>query len=54
MMKKSAKRARHVGNSNIAVDSLPRLQISLGIIALFERFMIESRFLPSSQTTGRK
>jgi len=37
MMKKSAKLARHVVNSNIAIDSLPRLQISLGIIALFEK-----------------
>ncbi len=36
-MKKSAKLARHVVNSNIAIDSLPRLQIALGIIALFEK-----------------
>ena len=34
---KSANLARHVVNSNIAIDSLPRLQISLGIIALFEK-----------------
>ncbi len=38
MMKKSAKHACHVVNSNIAVDSLATLQISLGNgIALFER-----------------
>ncbi len=38
MMKKSAKHACHVVNSNIAIDSLPTLQISLGNgIALFER-----------------
>jgi hypothetical protein len=37
MMKKSAKHARHVVNSNIAIDSLPTLQISLGSIALFEK-----------------
>jgi hypothetical protein len=37
MMKKSGKLAFHVVNSNIAVDSLPTLQILLGIIALFEK-----------------
>ncbi len=36
MMKISAKLACHVGNSNIAIDYLPTLQIPLGIIALFE------------------
>ncbi len=36
-MKKSAKLACHVVNSNIAIGSLPTLQISLGIIALFEK-----------------
>ncbi len=36
-MKKSAKLARYVVNSNIAIDSLPTLQISLGIIALLEK-----------------
>jgi hypothetical protein len=36
-MKKSGKLACHVLHSNIAVDSLPTLQISLGIIALFEK-----------------
>ncbi len=37
MMIKSANLACHVVNSNIANDSLPTLQISLGIIALFEK-----------------
>ncbi len=36
-MKKSGKLACHVANSNIAFDSLPTLQISVGIIALFEK-----------------
>jgi hypothetical protein len=36
-MKKSGKLACHVANSNIAIDSLPTLQISVGIIALFEK-----------------
>jgi hypothetical protein len=36
-MKKSGKLACHVANSNIAVDSLQILQISVGIIALFEK-----------------
>ena len=37
MMKKSGKLACHVANSNIAIDSLPTLQISVGIFALFEK-----------------
>ncbi len=37
MMKKSGKLASHVVNSNIAIGSFPTLQISLGIIALFEK-----------------
>jgi hypothetical protein len=36
-MKKSGKRACLVVNSNIAIDSLPTLKISLGIVALFEQ-----------------
>ena len=36
-MKKSVKLACHVVNSNIAIGSLPTLQISLGIVALFEK-----------------
>jgi hypothetical protein len=37
MMKKSGKVACHMVISNIAIDSLPTLQKSLGIIALFEK-----------------
>jgi hypothetical protein len=36
-MKKSGKLASHVVNSNIAIDSLPSIQISPGIVALFEK-----------------
>ncbi len=36
-MKKSVKLACNVVNSNIAIGSLPTLQISLGIVALFEK-----------------
>jgi hypothetical protein len=37
MYEKSGKLACHVANSNIAIDALPTLQISVGIIALFEK-----------------
>jgi hypothetical protein len=37
LMKKSGKLACHVVNSNIAIGSLPTLQISLGMVALFEK-----------------
>jgi hypothetical protein len=36
-MKKSVKLACHVVNSNIAIGTLSTLQISLGIVALFEK-----------------
>jgi hypothetical protein len=36
-LKKSGKLAHHVLHSNIAIVSLLTLQISLGIIALFEK-----------------
>jgi hypothetical protein len=36
-MKNSVKLACHVVNSNIAIGSLPTLQISVGIFALFEQ-----------------
>jgi hypothetical protein len=36
-MKKSVKLARHVGNSNFAIGSLPTLQLSLVILPLFEK-----------------
>ncbi len=38
---KSAKLARRVANSNIAIGSLPTLQISLGFVALFEKIYYE-------------
>jgi hypothetical protein len=37
MMKKSWKLACHGVNSNIPIDSLPTIRISLGIIALFKK-----------------
>jgi hypothetical protein len=36
-MKKSAKLACHVVNSNIAIGSLPTLQTLNGLLALFEK-----------------
>jgi hypothetical protein len=36
-VRKSGKLVSHVANSNIAIGSLPTLQISLGIVALFEK-----------------
>ncbi len=36
-MKKSTKLACHVVNSNIAIDSLPTLQTSHFLLALFEK-----------------
>jgi hypothetical protein len=44
-VKKSGKLVCHVLNSNIAIDSLPTLQISLGIIALFEKIYDGEPFL---------
>jgi hypothetical protein len=40
-MKKSVKLACHVANSNIAIGSLPTLQLSLGFVALFEKIYYE-------------
>jgi hypothetical protein len=50
-LKKSVKLVCHVGNSNIAIGSLPTLQISLVIVALFEKVYYEFRFLRSSQVS---
>ncbi len=36
-MRKSGKLVSHVVNSNIAIGSLPTLQISLGTVKLFEK-----------------
>jgi hypothetical protein len=52
-MKKSAKVECHVVNSNIAIGYLPTLQTSHGLLALFEKIYYGTRFLPSSQITGR-
>jgi hypothetical protein len=37
LMKKSGKLAIHLLNSNVAIYSLPTLQMSLGTVALFEK-----------------
>jgi hypothetical protein len=52
-MKKSVKLACHVVNSNIAIGSLPTLQISVGFLRYLKTFMMVSRSLPSSQISGR-
>ncbi len=54
MMKISAKLARHVVNSNIAIDSLPRLQISLGIIALFKKINDKEPILTVISNNGEE
>ncbi len=54
MMRKSAKLAHHVVNSNIAIDSLPRLQISLGIIALFEKIYDRDPILTVISNNGEE
>jgi hypothetical protein len=53
-MKISAKLARHVVNSNIAIDSLPRLQISLGIIALFKKINDKEPILTVISNNGEE
>jgi hypothetical protein len=51
---KSAKLACHVVNSNIPIGSLPALQTSHGLLALFEKIYYgDPIFLPSSLITGR-
>jgi hypothetical protein len=42
-MKKSRKLVSHVVNSNIAINSLPTIQISLEIVALFENIYVSER-----------
>jgi hypothetical protein len=51
-MEKSGKIASHVLNSNNAINSLPTLQISLGIIALFEKFYYEVLILTIFSNIG--
>jgi hypothetical protein len=52
MMKKSGKLTCHVANSNIAIDSLPTLQRSEGIIALFEKVYDEETILTVISNIG--
>ena len=47
-MKKSVKLACNMVNSNIAIGSLPTLQISLGIVALFEKIYDGGSILTSN------
>ncbi len=54
MMKKFAKLACHVVNSNIAIDSLPTLQISVGIIALFEKIYDKEPILTVFSNIGEE
>jgi hypothetical protein len=54
MMKKSGKLAPHVVNSNIAIDSLPTLQISLGIMALFEKIYDREAILTVISNIGEE
>ena len=51
-MEKSGKLACHVVNSNIAIGSLPTLQISLATIALFEKIDDEKRILTVFSNIG--
>jgi len=51
-MKKSAKLACNVVNSNVAGGSLPTLQISLGIVALFEKIYYEVHILTVFSNIG--
>ncbi len=52
LMKKSAKLACHRVNSNVAIGSLPTLQISLGIVALFEKISYEVPILSVFSNIG--
>jgi hypothetical protein len=51
-MKKSGKLAFHVVNSNIAIGSLPTLQISEGMLALFEKISYEVLILTVFSNIG--
>jgi hypothetical protein len=51
-MKKSGKLACHVVNSNIAIGFLPTLQISQGIVALFEKIYYEAPILTIFSNIG--
>ncbi len=42
-----------MANSNIAIDTLPTLQISVGISRYLKRFIVRFRFFASFQISGR-
>ncbi len=50
---KSGKLACHMVNSNIAIDSLPTLRISLGNVALFEKIYYEVPILTVFSSIGK-
>jgi hypothetical protein len=52
-MKKSGKLACHVVNSNIAIGSLPKLQTSHGLLALFEMIYYREPIFTVFSTSGR-
>ncbi len=52
LTKNSAKPACHVVNSNIAIGSLPTLQILVGIVALFEKIYYEVPLLTVFSNIG--
>jgi hypothetical protein len=51
-MKKSVKLACNMVDSNIAIGSLPTLQISLGIFALFEKIYDSEPILADISNIG--
>jgi hypothetical protein len=51
-MEKYGKLACHVVNSNIAIDALPTLQISLRTVALFEKNYYEVLILTAFSNIG--
>jgi hypothetical protein len=51
-MKKSVKLAFRVANSNIAIGSLPTLQILRGLVALFEKIYYEVPILTVFSNIG--
>jgi hypothetical protein len=52
LMKKAGKLACHMVNSNIAIGSLPTLQISLVMAALFEKISYEVPILTVFSNIG--
>jgi hypothetical protein len=53
-MKKSVKLACHVVSANIAIGSLLTLQISLGIVALFEKIYDGEPILTAFSSIGEE